>query len=114
MAIFDIKFERHFDIYDVDLEEINNRVSKGEDFDFVFDEVIAKYDNQIYYNRKVFQEQVREYIKELSPTDIYNVHIAYTGLTKNEVEKLKNEIKDKHPISSYEFGYPVLISVDSE
>lgn len=45
-----------------DLRDMYLRVKRGENFEEVFEDIIAEYDDSIYYNRYCFIEQVKEEI----------------------------------------------------
>lgn len=45
-----------------DLRDMYLRVKRGENFEKVFEDIIAEYDDSIYYNRYCFIEQVKEEI----------------------------------------------------
>ena len=45
-----------------DLRNMYLRVKRGENFEEVFEDIIAEYDDSIYYNRDCFIEQVKEEI----------------------------------------------------
>lgn len=45
-----------------DLRDMYLRVKRGENFEEVFEDIIAGYDDSIYYNRYCFIEQVKEEI----------------------------------------------------
>jgi hypothetical protein len=50
-------------IYEKDLEEMVNRVNKGEEFEDVYYDVMAWYDDCDYYNCHLIEDKVRKEIE---------------------------------------------------
>lgn len=114
MATFNVKFEKDFNIGDKDIELIKNEVAKGKDFDEVFYEVTAGYDDTTFYNRNLFRDQVKEYIETIPRTDTYSLSLTIDNLTKDMAENLKKVVEGKGRITFGSLGVSNIEVVNKE
>ena len=65
----DFIITNHIHIADYDIEEIANYVKDGVPFDEAFDDVISSYDDEAYYNRHQFYDELKEVVMEMVKGD---------------------------------------------
>lgn len=66
----DFEYESSIWISDEDLNRMAKRVASGKNFYFVFDAIMAGYDDEDYYNRGLIAEEVeKEVMKRVNGKD---------------------------------------------